>query len=106
MHARDSEAELRQHVYTGAASGITINIEIVNWIKRGPLDSATLTAQPQMFALIRKFMALDDDDSSSSPTYFDMMTLIAQDGVPFQNPGNCIGSVNCIAASGGRAETG
>ena len=59
-----------------------------------------------MFALIRKFMALDDDDSSSSPTYFDMMTLIAQDGVPFQNPGNCIGSVNCIAASGGRAETG
>ena len=61
-----------------------------------------------MFALIRKFMALDDDDSSSPspPTYFDIMDLIAQDGVPFQNPGNCIGSVNCIAASGGRAETG
>lgn len=52
---------------------------------------------------VRKFIKLvdgdDDDDSKTSsiistvkpkgpPTYFDIMDLIATNGVPFQDPGN------------------
>ena len=105
MHARDSEAELRRHVY---ARGRRAAYDLQRDKTRSVGFRDPHRVDRTMFALIRKFMALDDDNSSSPspPTYFDIMDLIAQDGVPFQNPGNCIGSVNCIAASGGRAETG
>jgi hypothetical protein len=64
-----------------------------------------------MFALIRHFMSLEEDaDSSSStpapPTYQDIMTLLAKDGVPFQNPGDCVGSINCLPSKNGKIETG
>ena len=55
-----------------------------------------------MFALLTRFSILDD--APSTPSYQDIMAKNAQDGVSFQDPGACTGTVNCTVGSSGHVQ--